>query len=83
MKRFTVAQLRERLAEALNEAERGVPVAIERRGVRYLLRVERRRSRRRARRPILEILDPAVAAGDWLWSWNRNGVQFHARRPRR
>ena len=32
MKRYTVAQVRERLASALDEVERGVPVVIERRG---------------------------------------------------
>ena len=35
VKRYTVAQVRERLASALDEVERGVPVGvIERRGVR-------------------------------------------------
>ena len=35
MKRYSVALVRERLAEALNEVDRGIPVVIERRGVRY------------------------------------------------
>ena len=51
MKRYTVAHVRERLADVLDEAEQGNPVVIERRGVRYVLAVEstpQRRSKRSA-----------------------------------
>src|SRR5262245_65884258 len=65
MKRYTVAQMRERLAEALNEAERGVPVVIERRGVRYVLRVERAQRRPRSQPSVIETLDSSVAQGRW------------------
>ena len=46
MKMYTVATLRKRLADALDESERGVPVLIERRGVRYRLSVETARRMR-------------------------------------
>ena len=81
MKRYTVAQVRERLASALDEVERGVPVVIERRGVRYLISVESRKTRRARRPSIIETVDPAIAAGQWTWTWTSRGVRL--KRPRR
>jgi prevent-host-death family protein len=40
MKRYSASQARARLAEVLDAAQRGMPVVIERRGVRYVVRVE-------------------------------------------
>jgi antitoxin (DNA-binding transcriptional repressor) of toxin-antitoxin stability system len=82
MKRYTVAVVRERLAEALDEAERGVPVIIERKGVRYRLAVEKPVSPRKARRSHIEILDPAVANGHWSWDWTPRGLTFRSKRRR-
>ena len=82
MKRYSVAQARERLADVLNEAERGVPVVIERRGVRYVLRAEPARRGGRSRRSAIETLDPAVAQGHWQWNWTPKGVRFGRTRPR-
>jgi len=82
MRMYTVAALRRRLAEALDETERGIPVVIERRGVRYRLSVEKAKPRRKARRPIIEIVDPAVADGQWNWEWTTAGLRFHGRRRR-
>jgi antitoxin (DNA-binding transcriptional repressor) of toxin-antitoxin stability system len=82
MKRYTVAQVRERLAEALDQADAGVPVLIERRGVRYRITTEANRapvSRRKAR---IDILDPAVADGQWTWAWTAEGLTFTDRRER-
>jgi len=42
MKRYTVALVRERLAEALDEAERGEPLFIERKGIRVKLSLDTR-----------------------------------------
>ena len=68
VKKYKVAMVRERLSQALDQAERGEPVFIERNGVTYRLSVERPAARRpRIRRPGMEILDPAVAGGDWTW----------------
>ena len=81
MKRYTVGLVRERLAEALDEADRGVPVVIERRGVRYTLTVERPKRKRKTRRPILTVLDDAVAEGQWTWDTTaKGGVRFRGRR---
>jgi hypothetical protein len=76
MKKYGVGVVRERLAEALDYADQGVPVVIERRGVRYRLSVERpARAKRRSRKPYLEILDPTIATGEWSWDWSGSGVQ--------
>lgn len=83
MKRYSVAQVRERLADVLNEADRGVSVVIERRGVRYILRAEKPAVRpRRRRQPMIEILDPAVEAGQWTWTWTARGLAFRSRAPK-
>lgn len=80
---YTVSQVRERLSEALDEAERGSPVVIERRGVRYRLTLdeEKQPKRRRKREPMFEYLDPAVAAGQWRWDYTPGqGLTFVATR---
>ena len=81
MKRYTVAMVRERLADALDEAERGVPVIIERRGVRYRLEVERTKPRRRAHRALLTVLDKSLEDGQWTWDLTATGVRFRGRKP--
>ena len=82
MKKYTVAMVRERLAEALDAAEQGVPVVIERRGVRYTLAVEGRKKRRQKRTVAIQILDPAVARGEWHWDWSPGGIEFKAKSRR-
>lgn len=82
MKRYTVTAVRERLAEALDQADRGIPVIIERKGVRYRLSVERAKSRPRRQASRIEVLDSAVAGGEWRWEWAPDGLAFADRRPR-
>ncbi len=80
MKRYTVAMVRERLAEALDEADRGVPVVIERRGVRYTLAVDRTARRRRKAGRLFSVTDKAVAEGQWTWDLTAGGLRFRGRR---
>jgi hypothetical protein len=80
MKRYTVALVRERLAEALDEAARGEPVFIERKGVRYRLSLDTAKPRRTRRTSRIQVMDPAVAAGKWTWDWTAAGVRFRARK---
>jgi antitoxin (DNA-binding transcriptional repressor) of toxin-antitoxin stability system len=82
MKRYTTAQARARLSQVLDEAERGTPIAIERRGVRYLLRVDRAPVQRRSKPSVIETIDRAVDQGEWTWSINARGARFRARRRR-
>jgi hypothetical protein len=77
MKRYPVAVLRERLAEALDAAYHGIPVVIERKGVRYTLTREAQPKKRAAARArMFEIVDPAVIAGDWTWEWKPGAMSF-------
>ena len=80
-KRYTVSVARERLADALDEAEQGVPVIIERRGVRFRLAIEEPKRKKRAKTaPRIEILDPAIAEGEWTWEWKPESVSLEPRR---
>jgi hypothetical protein len=80
VKKYSVSQVRERLSDALDQADRGASVLIERRGVTYRLSVDRRRASRRSRSPQIEILDKAVEAGEWSWDWQDGQLRFRARR---
>jgi hypothetical protein len=82
MKRYTSSQVRERLADVLDAAERGEEVVIERRGVRYFIRAERAKPATRARKPLVDVVDPAVAAGEWTWTWKADGLAFSSKRRR-
>jgi antitoxin (DNA-binding transcriptional repressor) of toxin-antitoxin stability system len=83
MKRYTVSQVRERFAEALDHADKGVPVVIERKGVRYSLQVEPTPAPSRKRKSIITYMDPAVAAGQWSWEMGPDGLEFRDRRPKK
>ncbi|MDB4982307.1 MAG: hypothetical protein JWM82_3059 [Myxococcales bacterium] len=77
MKRYSVNQVRMHLAEALDSAERGEAVVIERRGVRFKLESTKPSPRPRCA-PTLRILDPAIDAGDWTWKSGPDGLAFVA-----
>jgi antitoxin (DNA-binding transcriptional repressor) of toxin-antitoxin stability system len=82
-KRYTVVQARERLSTVLDEAEQGVPVIIERRGVRYQISVVRPANRHRRKvGPRIEVLDAAVEEGRWSWTWDADGLTFRSSRKR-
>jgi antitoxin (DNA-binding transcriptional repressor) of toxin-antitoxin stability system len=79
MKKFTVAMVRERLSDALDSALSGEPVFIERKGVTYRLSVEYAKKPRKTRKPMIEVLDPAVLEGQWTWDWVDGQLPFRAR----
>ncbi len=83
MKKYTVGMVRERLSEALDQAERGEPVLIVRGSVTYRLSVEQPSTSRKSRSPRIEILDRAVEAGQWTWDWSDGQLQFRARTRKR
>jgi hypothetical protein len=84
MKKYGVGLVRERLAEALDYADKGVSVFIERRGVRYRVSVEpATRPSRKRQRPYIKVLDPAIGRGEWTWDWSPGTLDLKARRPRR
>ena len=81
IKRYTASMARERLAEALDHADRGIPVVMERKGVRYRITREFRTGRRSAaREPRREILDSPVANGQWTGRASQRGLAFRPRR---
>jgi hypothetical protein len=80
MKRYSVNQVRMRLAEALDSAERGEVVVIERRGIRFKLESTKPAPRPR-RAPTLRILDAAIETGDWTWKSGPDGLSFVPGKP--
>jgi prevent-host-death family protein len=77
MKRFTAATAKRRFSLLLDAAERGESVIIERRGVRFRVQPERQTTSKNARRkPVIEIVDPAIAKGVWQWQWRADGLRF-------
>lgn len=82
MKRYTAAQARQHLSDVLDHAESGQPVVIERRGVRFAVRAERKRTAR-PRAAVTTWLDPAVESGNWTWTWTTKGLAFKSQSRRR
>jgi hypothetical protein len=73
--------VRERLAEALDDAQAGRPVFIERRGVIYRISVEPLGKSRQPRKRPIDVLDPAIEKGTWTWDWSpRQGLRMRTRR---
>lgn len=84
MKHLKVAEARAKFGEVLDEAERGVPVFIERRGVRFKVVAEAaERSATAAAPDPFSYVDPAVMSGNWTWKLGPKGLVFVARRPRK
>ena len=83
MKTYSVTMVRERLAEALDDAQAGHPVFIERRGVIYRLSVEPRTKTPRSGKRSIEVLDPAIERGSWTWEWPATGKDLRLRTRRR
>jgi hypothetical protein len=63
----------------LNQAAGGQSVTIERGKLRFRLVLDETRRAPRTARPVIEILDPAVANGDWTWRPGRAGLAFKQR----
>jgi hypothetical protein len=81
MKKYSVSMVRERFAEALDGADRGEPVFIERRGVTYELTVRKATSRQKKKAPPqIEILDRALVDGNWTWEWEKGDLKLRTRR---
>ena len=83
MKRYPVSKARERIADVLDEVERTGAAMIERGGVQYVISVRRPVRRAKTRRPMIEILDPSVEAGEWHWQWSARGLRLETPRRRR
>ena len=80
MKKYSVSMVRERLSEALDAADRGQPVLIERRGVTYELTVRQAPHRRKKAARQIDILDRSIADGNWTWDWEKGDLHLRTRR---
>lgn len=82
MKDLKVAEARARFGELLDEAEKGRPVSIQRRGVRFQVIAEPVGRSKPSRNRLFEFVDPSVARGQWSWKVGRRGLSFAPRRKR-
>lgn len=80
MRKYSVSMVRERLAEALDDADRGEPVFIERRGVTYEVTVRKAPTRKKKATPQIEVLDRAMVEGNWTWKWEKGDLRLRTRR---
>ena len=83
MRNLKVAEARARFGEILDEAEKGAPVVIERRGVRFRLVAETGPRSAASKAPLFTFVDAGVMSGQWTWKAGAKGVAFAARRKRR
>lgn len=83
MKYMKVAEARARFGEILDEAEKGAPVVIERRGVRFRVVAEPGRPSGASKAALFEFVDSAVMTGQWTWKAGARGLAFAPRRKRR
>ena len=83
MKQYSVSELRDHLAGALDRAERGESVVIARRGQRFRL-VADTRSRSRARaKAFFKVTDPHLLETGWTWEWTAPGQRMRLVRTTR
>lgn len=84
MGNMKVAEARARFGEILDAAEKGLPVVIERRGVRFRLIAEVTGRARTPAAAMFDFVDPGVISGQWTWRADaERGMQFAPRRKRR
>ena len=76
MKRYPVSKARERLSDVLDEADRTGAVVVERRNVQYVITPKPGTKRTAKKGPILEVVDPVIAEGEWRWDWTPEGLEF-------
>ncbi|HVL70238.1 MAG TPA: type II toxin-antitoxin system prevent-host-death family antitoxin [Vicinamibacterales bacterium] len=77
MKHLKVAEARAQFGDLLDRAEAGLPVVIERRGIRFRIVVEDDRAPRPAKR-LFEHVDESILEGGWTWSPGRGGLRLVA-----
>jgi antitoxin (DNA-binding transcriptional repressor) of toxin-antitoxin stability system len=79
MSRFTATQARQNFARVLDQAAGGRPVTIERGKLRFRLVLDGKRRMPRPAGAVIEILDQAVADGNWTWQARSTGLFFKQR----
>jgi antitoxin (DNA-binding transcriptional repressor) of toxin-antitoxin stability system len=74
VKSYTASTARKNIAEVLDLAAGGEAVIINRRGVRFVLRMLPKSSPTKKHASRIEIVDPAVESGTWSWQWSPDGL---------
>lgn len=82
MTHMKVAEARARFGEILDEAEKGTPVTIERRGVRFRVVAEPGETAPSGTRALFDYVDPSVMSGQWTWKAGAKGLAFSRRKRR-
>ena len=82
MKHLKVSEARAQFGEILDNAEKGLPVIIERRGVRFAVVVDKPSAPATAA-PLFAHVDPDVLSGQWTWKPKKAGLTLAPRRKRR
>jgi hypothetical protein len=83
MTHMKVAEARARFGEVLDEAEKGTPVVIERRGVRFRVIAEPAGTSTTPNPMLFDFVDPSIMSGQWTWKAGAKGLAFSPRRKRR
>lgn len=78
-----VAEARARFGEVLDEAEKGMAIVIERRGVRFRVIAETAHAASSSKTALFDFVDPAVIDGQWSWKSGPRGLAFDRRRKQR
>jgi antitoxin (DNA-binding transcriptional repressor) of toxin-antitoxin stability system len=82
-KRYTASQLRQHLAGALDEVERGEPVVVERRGRRFRIIPDVPSPAPRTVAPFFQLTDRTLLDEGWTWRWTGPGRPLRLTRRRR
>jgi antitoxin (DNA-binding transcriptional repressor) of toxin-antitoxin stability system len=83
MKQYTVSELREHLAGALDRAERGESVLIARRGQRFRIVADTPSSPKARAKAFFQVTDPRLLETGWTWEWAAPGHRMRLRTTRR
>jgi antitoxin (DNA-binding transcriptional repressor) of toxin-antitoxin stability system len=83
MKPYTVSELREHLADALDRAEHGEPVAVARRGRRFRIVADTPTSSPGHAKAFFRVTDLRLLEAGWTWEWTGPGHPLRLRIRRR
>lgn len=79
MKTYSVSELREQLAAALDRAERGEAVVVARRGRRFRIVAEATSRKPGRDATFFELTDPSTLDRGWSWEWTAPGAPVRLR----
>jgi antitoxin (DNA-binding transcriptional repressor) of toxin-antitoxin stability system len=83
MKQYTVSELREHLAGALDSAARGESVVVARRGRRFRIVADTPRRAKSPAKAFFRVTDPRLLETGWTWEWTTPGQSMRLRTMRR